>query len=38
MPVSVLAAQRDYFLTIYEENEKIVEYSMDIALKSVHLT
>lgn len=36
--VSVLTAHRDYFPTIYEENEKIVEYGMDTALRFIHLT
>lgn len=38
MLVSVLTAQRNYFLTIYEKKEKIVAYGMDIALEFIHLT
>lgn len=39
MPVSVLlTAQREHFLTIYKENENLVEYGMDIALELPHLT
>jgi len=38
MPVSVLTAHRDYFLTFYEENKRIVEYGMDIALRFIRLT